>query len=72
MLNPGHRRLPKCREPPQLKTHWDYLLDEAQWMAVDFHQEIKWKRAAAKHLALSCQAGLPLCDFLKPRFCSNF
>ena len=29
-------------------------------MAVDFHQEIKWKRAAAKHLALSCQAAYRL------------
>ena len=25
-------------------------------MSVDFHQETKWKRAAAKHLAQSCQA----------------
>lgn len=30
------------------KSHWDYLLEEMQWMAADFAQERRWKEAAAK------------------------
>ena len=30
------------------KTHWDYLLDEVQYLALDFRQELRWKRAMAK------------------------
>ena len=54
----GHRRLPKCREPPIPKTHWDYLLDEMVWLATDFYQERHWKQAAAKHFAHACQASI--------------
>lgn len=36
------------------KTHWDYLLEEVQWMALDFRQELRWKMGAAKHTALAC------------------
>lgn len=42
------RRLPKIQEPPRCKSHWDYVLDEMQWLAVDFAQERRWKMAAAK------------------------
>ena len=52
------KRLPKCVEPSRAKSHWDYLLDEMTWMAVDFYQEVKWKQSAAKHFAFACQAAL--------------
>jgi E1A-binding protein p400 len=42
------RRLPKLQEAPRSKSHWDYLLEEMQWMATDFAQERRWKLAAAK------------------------
>ena len=45
------QRLPKFMEPPRLKTHWDYVLDEAIWMANDFEMERKWKVAVARTLA---------------------
>ncbi|XP_023576411.1 E1A-binding protein p400 isoform X3 [Octodon degus] len=44
------RRLPKLQEAPRPKSHWDYLLEEMQWMATDFAQERRWKLAAAKKL----------------------
>ncbi|KAI8489001.1 hypothetical protein Bbelb_332250 [Branchiostoma belcheri] len=47
----SQRRLPKVQEPPRPKAHWDYLLEEMQWLATDFAQERKWKMAAAKKLA---------------------
>ena len=42
------RRLPKVSEPPRQKAHWDYLLEEMQWLAADFAQERKWKKAGAR------------------------
>lgn len=47
------KRLPKVKEPNRIKTQWDYLLEEMQWLATDFHQEKKWKKAAAKKLAMA-------------------
>lgn len=41
-------RLPKLQEACRPKSHWDYLLEEMQWMAADFAQERRWKMAAAK------------------------
>uniref|UniRef100_A0A669ELG4 E1A binding protein p400 n=1 Tax=Oreochromis niloticus TaxID=8128 RepID=A0A669ELG4_ORENI len=32
-------RLPKLVEASRPKSHWDYLLEEMQWMAADFAQE---------------------------------
>lgn len=26
---------------PRLKTHWDYVLDEVAWMAIDYRQELR-------------------------------
>uniref|UniRef100_A0A2K5S6X0 E1A binding protein p400 n=1 Tax=Cebus imitator TaxID=2715852 RepID=A0A2K5S6X0_CEBIM len=46
----SQRRLPKLQEAPRPKSHWDYLLEEMQWMATDFAQERRWKVAAAKKL----------------------
>lgn len=42
------RRLPKVQETQRCKSHWDYLLEEMVWLAADFAQERKWKKAAAK------------------------
>uniref|UniRef100_A0A8D0GXN8 E1A binding protein p400 n=1 Tax=Sphenodon punctatus TaxID=8508 RepID=A0A8D0GXN8_SPHPU len=44
------RRLPKLQEAPRPKSHWDYLLEEMQWMATDFAQERRWKMATAKKM----------------------
>lgn len=33
--------------PSRRKAQWDYLLDEVKWMATDFHEERKWKKAMA-------------------------
>ncbi|XP_075424740.1 E1A-binding protein p400 isoform X4 [Ascaphus truei] len=44
------RRLPKLQEASRPKSHWDYLLEEMQWMAADFAQERMWKVASAKKL----------------------
>lgn len=49
------KRLPKLAEPSRQKAHWDYLLEEMQWLAVDFAQERKWKKAAAKKCARMVQ-----------------
>ncbi|XP_064613460.1 helicase SRCAP-like isoform X3 [Liolophura sinensis] len=45
------RRLPRVQEPPRNKAHWDYLLEEMQWLATDFAQERKWKKAGARKIA---------------------
>nr|XP_042708496.1 E1A-binding protein p400 isoform X14 [Chrysemys picta bellii] len=44
------RRLPKLQEAPRPKSHWDYLLEEMQWMATDFAQERRWKMVTAKKM----------------------
>lgn len=41
-------RLPKVQEPPRIKTHWNYLLEEMQWLATDFANEKRWKINAAR------------------------
>ena len=38
----------------RLKSHWDYVIDEVQWMAVDYKQERRWKMK-------SCFAQATLC-----------
>lgn len=49
------KRLPKVQEMPRVKAHWDYLLEEMVWLAADFAQERKWKKAAAKKCARMVQ-----------------
>lgn len=34
--------------PAKPKLHWDYVLDEMQWMAIDFRQELRLKIAQSK------------------------
>ena len=41
-------RLPKVQEPTRIKTHWDYLMEEMQWLAADFGNEKRWKINAAR------------------------
>lgn len=45
------KRLPKVQEMSRKKAHWDYLLEEMQWLATDFAQERRWKRGVAKKLS---------------------
>lgn len=44
-------RLPKVQEMTRCKAHWDYLLEEMQWLATDFAQERRWKRGICKKLS---------------------
>lgn len=47
-------RLPKVQEPARIKTHWDYLLEEMQWLATDFGNEKRWKMNAARKVCIVC------------------
>lgn len=43
--------------PPILskpKSHWDYLMEEAQWTYIDYRQEINWKQTLGKKIAKLC------------------
>lgn len=48
-------RLPKVVEPARIKVHWDFLLEEMQWISTDFAQERKWKKASAKKISKAVQ-----------------
>ncbi|KAF2090845.1 hypothetical protein K490DRAFT_16228, partial [Saccharata proteae CBS 121410] len=48
------RQIEKSAEPPTKPMHHDHLLAEMKWMRTDFHEERKWKTAAAKNLAEWC------------------
>jgi hypothetical protein len=39
---------------PRPKTHWDFVLDEMQWMAIDFRQELRNKLSISRSLASGC------------------
>ena len=41
----------KAAEPPRKMCHWDYLLKEMKWLAVDFREERKLKIAQCKVVA---------------------
>ncbi|XP_076250256.1 domino helicase [Rhynchophorus ferrugineus] len=51
----SEKRLPKVQEMSRGKAHWDFLLEEMVWLAADFAQERKWKKAAAKKCARMVQ-----------------
>ncbi|KAJ3309740.1 chromatin modification- protein VID21 [Boothiomyces sp. JEL0838] len=40
--------------PPREKCQWDYMLEEMEWLAVDFREERKWKICTAYNLAKWC------------------
>lgn len=46
-LNPILPEIPKC------KSHWDFVVDEVQWMSVDFRQERRFKYSFMKSLSES-------------------
>lgn len=46
------KRLPKVQEPGRSKAHWDYLIEEMQWLAADFAQERKWKKAGCRKVRI--------------------
>ena len=37
--------------PQRRKTQWDYVLEEMRWMATDFIEERKWKKACTRTLS---------------------
>jgi hypothetical protein len=47
----ARERLPKQPEAQRGKTHWDYVLDEALWLANDYKEEHKWKVQMAKKVS---------------------
>lgn len=53
--------MPKLQEAPRPKSHWDYLLEEMQWMATDFAQERRWKLAAAKKVRWKMASYVAFC-----------
>lgn len=44
------RQPARVREPPRKLCHWDYLLQEANWLSVDFKQERRLKITQCKIL----------------------
>ena len=60
-------RLPKVQEPTRIKTHWDYLLEEMQWLATDFNNEKRWKINAARKVLNACTHN----DFSVCTLCKN-
>ncbi|EPX70891.1 NuA4 histone acetyltransferase complex subunit Vid21 [Schizosaccharomyces octosporus yFS286] len=44
------RQPKRQKELIPIKTHHDYLLDEMQWMSIDFSQERRWKIVLAKQI----------------------
>lgn len=39
----------KC--PVKKTTHWDYVIKEGNWMAMDFKEQVKYKKAACLNMA---------------------
>ena len=42
---------PKHPEPPHYKAHHDFMMDEMEYMAIDFDEEHKYKKAMAYKLS---------------------
>ena len=49
------KRFPKVCERPRMKSQQEFMLQEMQWLSVDFYQERQWKKAAARMLAYSAK-----------------
>eukprot|EP01050_Picozoa_sp_SAG11_P001807 SAG11_NODE_84_length_17377_cov_78.572578_8_plen_1648_part_00 len=45
------KKMSRYAEPPRKKTHWDYLLQEMEWLANDYGEERRWKMALAKKVS---------------------
>lgn len=39
---------------PRVKGHWDYLIDEVQYISLDYRQDLRWKLDQAKTIAMLC------------------
>jgi chromatin modification-related protein VID21 len=48
------RQPKRSAEPGRPSSHWDAVLHEMKWMRTDFREERKWKRTAARNMALEC------------------
>ena len=48
------RQPKKLRGPSVPKSHWDYLLEEMEWMRTDFAEERRWKFVEAREFAYQC------------------
>lgn len=46
----------KLELPPRRQTAWDVVLQEMRWMATDFREERKWKRATSRFLSRAVMA----------------
>ncbi len=51
------RQLPTFPEPKRGKAHWDFLLEEMEWMAKEFARERGWKMKQTKRCGVSRGAG---------------
>lgn len=49
------RPLPTYPEPKRTKVHWDFLLEEMEWMAKEFSRERGWKLKQNKRFAKMVQ-----------------
>lgn len=45
---------------PRLKSHWDYMMEEMQWLTIDFRQERRWAKSHCKTKAAMCANFLSL------------
>ena len=50
-INAFKEYVPKGEEAPRYQYNWDMMLDESNWMAIDFHESRKWERAMAYKIA---------------------
>jgi len=57
------RRIVRATEPVQPKVHWDYVLEEMQWLSADFAQERKFKRATTRKVARLVTRHFQVCCF---------
>lgn len=48
---------------PRGKSAWDYVLEEASWMAIDFRQELRWKVGFAKGVGEACSEKIEKTSF---------
>ena len=46
----------KLQEPQRNKTHWDYVLQEMEWLSKDFREERQWKIALARKAVKAASA----------------
>ena len=57
----GGRKLRMGNEPARNKVHWDYLLEEMEWMSNDFKRECKWQVDQGKKIAKAVQVCVCVC-----------